>query len=84
MFLCGRISGWVSSVPAGITTSRPLRVKCGTGPPHDVQYVVAKLAAVARSNRFVRSSPVNHENCAGATYRFVACEEPVALRQRPQ
>jgi hypothetical protein len=43
IFACGRISGVVSSVPAGITTSRPLRVKCGSGPPHDAQTVVAKL-----------------------------------------
>jgi hypothetical protein len=49
MLRSGTASGGVSSVPAGMTTSRPLRVKCGNGPPHDEQYVVAKLAALGKS-----------------------------------
>jgi hypothetical protein len=67
IFASGRTSGASSSVPAGITTSRPLRVKWGRGPPQTLQNVVAKLRAEGRSNRFAFSSPDSQENWLGAT-----------------
>jgi len=53
-------------------TSRPLRVKWGTGDPHLLHTEVAKLWAVGRSYRFILSSPLIQRKASGLTKAFAA------------
>jgi hypothetical protein len=63
----GTSDGTPSSEPAGTTTSRPLRVRCGNFEPQTLQKSVAKLFAVSKSNRLVSSSPAVQANCVAST-----------------
>jgi hypothetical protein len=80
----GDTPGSLRSDPAGMITSRPLRVACGSGDPQFWQKEVEKLRAVERSKRVTLAEPDNQRNADGETYAFVAKALPVALRQREQ
>jgi hypothetical protein len=49
--IVGEAPGSFRSDPAGMMTSRPLRVACGSGAPHFWQNDVEKLRARGRSKR---------------------------------
>ena len=49
--IVGETPGSSSSDPAGIMTSRPLRVACGSGEPQARQNDVEKLCAAGKSKR---------------------------------
>ena len=68
----GLLTGSSSSAPAGMMTSRPLRVAWGSGEPHRRQKDVAKLRAVGRSKRETCSSPKSHRKALTLTAAFDA------------
>jgi hypothetical protein len=49
--MVGEAPGSFRSDPAGMMTSRPLRVACGSGEPHSRQNEVEKLRAAGKSKR---------------------------------
>lgn len=82
--IVGDVPGSFRSDPAGMITSRPLRVACGSGEPHSRQNDVEKLRAKGKSNRATCSCPESQRKACGKTYAFAANALPVARRHREQ
>jgi hypothetical protein len=80
----GEVPGSSNRDPAGMITSRPLRVACGRGEPQRRQKHVEKLQAPGRSKRTTLSSPALQRNACGKTYAFAANARPLARRHREQ
>lgn len=80
----GEVPGSSKSDPAGMITSRPLRVVCGRGEPQRRQKQVEKLRASRRSKRTTFSGPALQRNACGKTYAFAANALPLARRHREQ
>jgi hypothetical protein len=77
IFWTGRMSGSLSSVPAGTITAFPDCVSHGRDDPHCLQNVVAKYLASGSSNLATNSSPFSQRKSCGETKIFEAKALPV-------